>query len=238
MGINQYYLVIAILCAGANSLVHATQAEVKQSKQAAHKTIDNSLNKFLHAATKTGNVALIQKLFAGNATPDIESPEIENVRTFYNVPLSVHISEEKLHGTANTALMVAAENDTTKVIQPLLAAGANLNAQNIEGETAVMLAAAKGHNNMLKELIAAGADKAICSKAGKTARDYAKNKDVYDKAVAAGLKELAEHKAYLARQAEAKKIIEEEKQLDPNMSNIIAEYAYGPSVLDLPNPKN
>ena len=137
-----------------------------------------------------------------------------------------------------TALILAAFNGHTDIVQQLIAAGAHINAKNNDGNTALIEAAASGRTAIVQQLIAAGADDTIRNDRNKTARDYVEDKDAYDKAVDAGL---AERKRYLAQQAKVKSVIEEElgkpQQKLSDITKIVAEYAYGPSPSDLPEVK-
>lgn len=120
---------------------------------------------------------------------------------------------------------------TKETLQKYLEQHVDLNAQDNSGFNALMRASLNGHTTAVQQLIAAGADHTIVSEKNnnKTARDYAKDKDAYDKAVAAGL---AERKEYLARQAEAKKIVAEQITHIPGLQDIIMGYAYSSSPLD------
>ena len=75
-----------------------------------------------------------------------------------------------LHG--DTALMFAAYRGT--LLQPLLAAGANINAHNADGVTPLMLLAQaeKEDTNELNEALTAGADPNAHDNLGRTALDY------------------------------------------------------------------
>lgn len=205
------YLIIAALCAGSYNLVQATQAEIKQHKLAAHKTIDNSLNKLLLAVAEEGDLRKIKKLFAGDSIPDINAK-----------------------GTGGfTALMIAAYYGHTAIVQALIAAGADLDVQGqgLISMTALMWAAQSNHINIVQLLVAAGARTDILDMKeyiyGKTAFHHAVDKAAFKKAVKAGLKERKE-------QPKIKKALEEEKQLIPDLSKIIMEYAYDAPTADLP----
>ncbi len=73
-----------------------------------------------------------------------------------------------LHG--DTALMFAAYRGT--LLQPLLTAGANINAHNADGVTALMLLAQQMKPDELQEALTAGADPTAHDNAGHTALDY------------------------------------------------------------------
>ena len=61
----------------------------------------------------------------------------------------------------------------TKIIEQLISAGIDVNAQNNDGETALMLAIKAGNAHFAETLLAKGANPNIKNKAGKTAGDYA-----------------------------------------------------------------
>ena len=204
----------------------------------------------VNAKTRSGLTALIIASHHGftdivqaliSASADVNAKAKEGETALIEASMRDHVSTvqaliaagadiEATNNGGDTALTTAAYCNRADILQTLIAAGANIEVKNNNGYTGLMGAAMYNHLDAVYVLIAAGADPNIRNeKAGnKTAHDYAKDKDAYDKAVAAGL---AERKAYLAR---AKKIIAEEKQLIPDISNIIADYAYGPSPIDLP----
>ena len=202
--------------------------------------IENKLgNTSLVEAAREGHTAIVQALIVAGAHINANNNgNTALMRAAYKghtattqalVAAGAHI-EAKDNFLGNTALILATAYGYTATVQVLIAAGAELNAKNNYGNTALMLAARYGFTAIVQALIAAGAD--YTEDGNKTARDYAKDKNAYDKAIAAGL---AERKRYLAQQVQAKKIVEEEKQLAPCISKIIAEYAYGPnSPIDLP----
>jgi ankyrin repeat protein len=136
----------------------------------------------------------------------------------------------------NTAVMWAALHGRANAVQALIVADADLNAKDNYSYTALMWAALNNRPAIVELLIAADADKNIVNEKddNKKARDFARDKIAYDEAVAAGEKQYAEHQAYLARQKQAKKLIADEQQLIPEITDIIAGLAYGPSPSDLP----
>ena len=60
-----------------------------------------------------------------------------------------------------TALMAAAVNGHTEIVNALIKAGADVNTKDSDGETALMQAAFNGHTETVNVLIEAGADDAI-----------------------------------------------------------------------------
>jgi len=176
---------------------------------------DNNGYTALMWASSNGNTAIVQQLIAAGA--DI------NAKNNYG----------------NTALLWASRRGHTLVVKQLIAAGVSLNDKNNGGNTALMWASINGHTAVVQQLIAAGADHTIVNEYNldnkTTARDYATDTEVYDKAVAAGLQERKEYLEYLARQPHAKKIVAEQTTHIPGLQDIIMGYAYGPSPIDLPD---
>lgn len=97
------------------------------------------------ARVSVGDTAAVRSFLAGGMSPDARDGE-----------------------TDWTALMVAALLGHTETAQALIAAGADVNAED-EGFTALMCAADGGHANMVKALIAAGADVNAKNTMGETA---------------------------------------------------------------------
>jgi ankyrin repeat protein len=81
--------------------------------------------------------------------------------------------------TGSYALNNAAVENHIEVIRILLDRGANPNVQNIQGDTPLICATkyAGGKPATVKMLVAAGSDLALKDDDGKTALDYAKEKD-------------------------------------------------------------
>jgi ankyrin repeat protein len=81
---------------------------------------------------------------------------------------------ESTDGLGKTALTAAAENGMTKVVEFLLAKGANVNARDQYGETPLLRAADDDHADTAKVLIANGADVNAKDKFGETPLHFAK----------------------------------------------------------------
>ena len=74
-----------------------------------------------------------------------------------------------------TALILAAQNGHTPVIEILLENGAKIDLQNDDGITPLMWAALHDHTDAVKLLLAKGANPKIKSKTEKTALEIAKD---------------------------------------------------------------
>ena len=78
-------------------------------------------------------------------------------------------------GGGNTALMEAGHKGLTKVVELLIARGANVDAQNKYGETALIVSSLEGAEPaVVKALLTAGANKDLTDVDGFTAFDMAK----------------------------------------------------------------
>lgn len=71
--------------------------------------------------------------------------------------------------TGMTALMLAAGNDDSRIVQRLLDQGADINAKDKKGQTALMLASMNAHMDTLKILLARNADINLQNNHGATA---------------------------------------------------------------------
>lgn len=76
----------------------------------------------------------------------------------------------------NTELRRAAQSGDTHKVQELIAAGADVNAEDKYGKTALMKAADLGHTETVKALLAAGADVNAKRKDGRTALIFAERR--------------------------------------------------------------
>ena len=194
-------------------------------------------NTALILATDTGHTEIAQQLIAAGADINTKNKlgdtalmwAVRNGHTAITQQLiTANADLNAKNSDGDTALLWTAYHGHTAIAQQLIAAGANIEVKNNNGYTALIWAARNGHTDIVKRLIAAGTNPNICNEkdGNKTARDHARDKDAYDKAVAAGL---AERKAHIT------KIIEEERHLIPVLSNIVTEYVVGP--LDAPESK-
>ncbi|HSS22096.1 MAG TPA: ankyrin repeat domain-containing protein [Pyrinomonadaceae bacterium] len=72
-------------------------------------------------------------------------------------------------GSTNTLLMLAADKGHEGTAKALIKGGANVNAQNRNGDTALMFAARSGRRDVVKLLLANKADASLTNNSGKTA---------------------------------------------------------------------
>ena len=99
----------------------------------------------------------------------------QNVELLLTNSANVHQSNLTNNGVWErwTALSYAARNGHAHIVQRLLAAKAEINGQNAEGETALMLAAFQGHSEVVATLLAAGANTSLQNQSGETAYNIA-----------------------------------------------------------------
>jgi ankyrin repeat protein len=103
--------------------------------------------------------------------------QLENVKGLIGNGADVHEENADKRGgqfiTHNedsiTALMGASEKGDFKMVQALLADGADVNAKNKDGETALMYASGEGHLEVVQLLLANGADVNAKNSRGETA---------------------------------------------------------------------
>ena len=91
-----------------------------------------------------------------------------------SVPMKRLLLTPQQRVAADQQLMGAAEQGNLAGIKAAFAKGANVNAQNAQGNTALMLAAYNGHVSVVKHLLNSRADRTIKNHAGQTAYDLAK----------------------------------------------------------------
>ena len=70
---------------------------------------------------------------------------------------------------ADPAKTAPDSNGQTQIAEALIAKGADLEAQNANGDTALFWAARNGHTEIAQTLIAKGADLGLCDRNGNTA---------------------------------------------------------------------
>ena len=75
--------------------------------------------------------------------------------------------------TRNTALILAAQNGRSMCVDALIAAGADVNAANKNGDTPLLLASLNGHGRVVDSLLKAGANVHAVDKFGSRALFYA-----------------------------------------------------------------
>jgi len=145
---------------------------------------DNKNQTPLHVAAKNGYVEMCEQLLAirgieasildnEGRTPLIVSVYYEQTPVFeilikhFLVDISVRDMDK------NTVLHVAAKLGKYIYIPKLVAAGAPINSQNIQGDTPLHIAASSGISRSVQILIAKGADVSIKNDRGQTAKDIA-----------------------------------------------------------------
>lgn len=74
-------------------------------------------------------------------------------------------------------MMRAAAAKNAGAVPLLVAAGADMQAQDKQGKTALMRAAEEGHLEVVEALLNAGADPRVRDASGKSALDYARARD-------------------------------------------------------------
>ena len=100
----------------------------------------------------------------------VKNNDIERVKTLIAKGANVNV---KVPPDGYRALHYAARIRHPQLVKILLAAGADVNAENNRGSTALYCAAINGHDEVGKALLAAGADVNVKSKDGSTALHYA-----------------------------------------------------------------
>jgi len=83
------------------------------------------------------------------------------------------LSKETSKDTLNTILFTAANGNQSKLIEPMLSKGANINSTDKDGETPLSAAAQAGYLNAVKVLLDHGADANLADNRGRTPLDYA-----------------------------------------------------------------
>jgi uncharacterized protein len=129
------------------------------------------------------DIILICALFNGaaNATDAdqlYKAAQKSDVQTAKNL-LDKGLDVNSKSSTGSSPIHAAAANNDKDMLDLLIAKGANLGVQNKEGDTPLVCATKYGGGKeaTVKRLLEAGADPAIADKKGKTALDYAKEKD-------------------------------------------------------------
>jgi ankyrin repeat protein len=153
------------------------------------KIIDNKLNPKLLECASNNDIDGIKKLFSSNIIPNINT--------------------ENKHGA--TVLMIASVKNNENIVKLLIDKGANVEAKDNYGHTALMYACQNNHITIVKMLIEAGADVNAKDCEYLTARDYSKDKGLYNYIVA-------------ERKTKIKSMIDEQPQLTSALSSIIINY--------------
>lgn len=143
----------------------------------------------LHHAARNGNLELIEKLVAKGANMKLQNKEEETpfaVAVFYKSLgaakyfLSKGADPNQMGRHKVPVIMHAASTtrrdrhmlppDVEAMVNMLLAAGADINKQDMFGNTALIRAATKGRTGIMNFLIKKGADESITNNQGATAR--------------------------------------------------------------------
>jgi len=125
--------------------------------------------------------------------------------------------------TGATALAWAAYYGHADVVLLLIAANTDVNVTDNNGATPLILTMEdQGHLITVQILVTAGANPDLRNIKGQTARDAAKDKDAYDKAVAEGQRV---RKEALAKTK--KEISEAQTGLLPDITHLVSEYIHG-----------
>ena len=98
---------------------------------------------------------------------------VQDEKSVFDILKQINI-QDPLKG--NTPLMQAIEfNNSLKLIEALLSAGAKVNIKDFIGNTALHLAATEGRKDVVEVLLAHGADKAVANMEGKKPTDLAED---------------------------------------------------------------
>eukprot|EP00966_Prymnesium_polylepis_P110003 2545159-Prymnesium_polylepis.1 len=102
----------------------------------------------------------------------LEDGDVDVVEECVKAGVSVDVADDDL----NTALILASEGEP-EICEYLVAAGANVNAQNKNGVTPLMAAVRYEDERVVELYVEAGADLQLKDRKGRTAVDLAKNND-------------------------------------------------------------
>lgn len=118
-------------------------------------------------------------LFAPELTPvhpDLQKPEISVDGDFTHLRDSLRSSKFSQDDLDAALFETASSFDDSCSVKLLLAAGANPNSQNTDGETPLMQAAFAGHIHAVQALLSGGAHTNLKDSSGATAEDVAKQR--------------------------------------------------------------
>lgn len=141
----------------------------------------------LHVAAMKGDPIIIEQLVKLGAKPDIknklgatpfqlaiESGHLEAVQALYKDESQLAVVDKN----GDTPIIIAAKTNRTDILKFLLTIDKKtMNLTNKDGKTALIIAAEYGSSDIVDILVKAGADRTIKSREGKTALDYAKEKN-------------------------------------------------------------
>jgi ankyrin repeat protein len=186
------------------------------------KIVNHKLDSILLQFTKDGNIEGVRELFAGHIIPDIEAESDSDWTALTTAANYGYIDIAKLlidngadvNAKINigwTVLMIAVYNGHIDIAKMLIDNGANIDAKDDFRRTPLIHAVRYEYDNMIKLLIDNGADVNARDSHGKTARDYIKDKNDFDRIVE-------------ERKAKIRSLIQEQDQLIPDLGNIITDY--------------
>jgi ankyrin repeat protein len=113
----------------------------------------------------------------GSLPNEIQAGNVSRVKSIIEKhPEQVNLRDDK----QDTPLHIASRADNREILEMLISAGADTNAQNNFGYTPLHIAAISGQKEAVALLLAAGADVAARDRFNRTSQDYAEKKGSED----------------------------------------------------------
>lgn len=165
--------------------------EVDKSNSKADVNVKGDLgNTPLHVAAMKGDPIIIEQLLKLGAKTDIknnfgatpfqlavDSGHIEAVKALYRDESQLAVIDKN----GDTPIIMAAKTNRIDILEFILTTNKKtINITDKDGKTALIIAADYGSLDIVENLVKAGADKKIKSREGKTALDYAKQRNYPD----------------------------------------------------------